>query len=107
LATLKQLIPGTDEQVIHLDSSFEQRKLYMKAAWSMFNKRTIAGVGAGNYSEHFQQQAQEVGAVVSSYEDFGKRRYPHSLYLEIAAETGLVGLVLFGSTLAQSCWEHF
>ena len=36
-----------------------------------------------------------MGSDVLSYEAFDTRRFPQSLYLEIAAETGLAGVVVF------------
>ncbi|HXF05571.1 MAG TPA: O-antigen ligase family protein [Blastocatellia bacterium] len=95
LSTLKQLIPGADETSMDVDTSFRERVLLMQVAWEMFRDHPVLGVGAGNYSEHYEDYAQRIGSTVSSYEDFGQRRFPHSLYLEIAAETGLVGLLLF------------
>lgn len=95
LGTLNQLISGEAESTVHPDTSFRQRTLLMRTAWEMFSDHPIIGVGAGNYSEHYQEYSQHVGSTVSSYENFDQRRFPHSLYLEIAAETGLLGLTIF------------
>lgn len=105
LSTLSQLIPGRGEEIVDTDTSFQERMLLMRVAWEMFSEHPLLGVGAGNYSEHYEDYAQYVGSSVSSYEDFGQRRFPHSLYLQIAAETGLVGLVLFVSILAVTLWR--
>ena len=99
LSTLTQLIPGQDESPVHLDSSFQERILLMRTAWEMFSDRPFFGVGAGNYSEYYEEYSPRVGSIVSSYEDFGKPRFPHNLYLEVAAETGLVGLVVFATII--------
>jgi O-antigen ligase len=95
LSTLDQLIPGRSEATLHSDSSFRQRTLLMRSAWGMFADHPFLGVGAGNYSEHYEEYAAQVGSTVSSYENFGMPRLPHSLYLQVAAETGVVGLVVF------------
>lgn len=95
LSTLNQLIPGADEASVDVDTSFRERALLMQVAWEMFRDHPLLGVGAGNYSEHYEEYAQRIGSSLSSYEDFGQRRFPHSLYLQIAAETGVVGLILF------------
>ena len=100
LGTLKQLLPGQHESVIHADTSIQERTLLMRCAWQMFLDHPILGVGADNYGEYYDEYAERVGSAVSSYEDFGRRRFPHSLYLQIAAETGLVGLVVFAVILA-------
>ncbi len=107
LSTLEELIPGRDESKIHLDSSFRQRILYMKTAWEMFSDNPFLGVGAGNYSEHYDQYSKQVGSIVSSYEHFGKPRLPHNLYLQIASETGLIGFVIFMSIISLTLWYYY
>lgn len=96
LGTLRQLVPGPETTVLHADSAIQERSLLMRSAWQMFVDFPVQGVGAGNYSEHYDEYASRVGSLVSSYEDFGKERFPHSLYLQVAAETGLIGLTMFG-----------
>ena len=69
-----------------------------------------APVGAGNYAEQYPDFANRVGSTVSSYEEFGEKRYAHSLYLEIGAETGLAGIVVFSAILCAAgiCgWRAF
>lgn len=100
--TLEQLMPGGRGVTMHLDSSFELRLLYMRAAWEMFEDFPVFGVGAGNYTEHYEDYAERVGATVSSYGHFGKRRFPHSLYLQIASELGVVGVALFGAIVGST-----
>jgi O-antigen ligase len=97
LKTLAELLPGAEERLIKEDSSFRQRALLAETAWEMFADHAVLGVGAGNFSEYYDEYSEHVGATVSSYDDFAHRRYPHTLYLEIAAETGLVGMVAFAS----------
>lgn len=102
LATLTQLIPGEEDSGVELDSSFQQRSLLMRTAWEGFSAHPILGLGAGNYSEHYREYAEQVGSTVSSYEEFDQRRFAHSLYLEIAAETGLLGLTLFAAIIVAT-----
>ena len=96
LGTLKQLLPGSEETLVHRDSSFQERTLFMKTAGQMFLAHPFLGVGAGNYAERYDEYAETVGAAVSTEEDFSRPKFPHNLYLQIAAETGVAGLVLFG-----------
>jgi len=102
LGTLRRLLPEEDEEAVTVsaESSFEQRKLLMQTAWEMFDAHPWLGVGAGNYSEHFDEYAAHVGSATPSYENFGERRYPHNLFLEVAAETGILGLLTFGAAVA-------
>jgi len=99
VTTLEQLI-GPSEQTLRPDSSFEKRKLLVSAAWRMFLDHPVAGVGAGNYTTRFEQYADEVGSAARDYDDPAERHYPHSLYLEIGAETGLIGTIVFGAICA-------
>lgn len=93
IATVTQILPGK-ERVLHLDSSFEERRLLARTAWDIFSARPLLGVGARNYAVHFDRHAAQVGSAARIYRDPGDPRYPHSLYLEVAAETGIVGLAL-------------
>ena len=65
--------------------------MLMRTAVEMFSDQPLLGVGAGNYTSNFDRYAPSVGSNVSSYEGFDKRRFPHNLYLETAAELGIVG----------------
>jgi colanic acid/amylovoran biosynthesis glycosyltransferase len=104
LTTLNQLLPGSDE-VLRPDSSFGERRLFAAAAWRMFEDAPLLGVGAGNYGVHFVDYAQRVGSDARLYVTPTEGYYPHNLYLEVAAETGVIGLVLFISVLAV-CFAH-
>jgi O-antigen ligase len=96
VTTLEQLFPGPDQSV-RPDSSFEKRKLLVSTAWLMFLDHPLRGVGAANYTTRFDEYADEVGLAARDYDDPAERHYPHSLYLEIAAESGVPGVLLFGA----------
>lgn len=98
LTTLREMLPGAEE-VLRPDSSFAKRRLVTGAAWRMFLDQPVLGVGAGNYSTHFSRYADLVGSDARLYEEPGEVNYPHNLYLEVAAETGAVGLAAFGTLL--------
>ena len=99
LTTLRQLLPGSEE-VLRPDSSFEKRKLFARVAWRVFLDSPVADVGVGNYTAHYHEHAEQVGSVARQYVDPAERRYPHSLYLQVAAETGLAGLAAFTAVCA-------
>jgi O-antigen ligase len=103
LETIAEFLPG-QEEALRPDSSFEQRRLLTRVAWEMFLDHPLLGVGAGNYTLHFDDYAQEVGSVSREYEGLGELHYPHNLYLEIAAETGLVGLSTF-AVVVLACFS--
>lgn len=98
LITLEQVLPG-GEQTLHPDSSFEKRRLVTRVAWEMFLDHPVLGVGAGNYTVHYDRYADRVGSVAREYDDPSEAHYPHNLYLEIGAETGLPGLLVFSAAI--------
>ncbi|MGZ9166332.1 MAG: O-antigen ligase family protein, partial [Anaerolineales bacterium] len=66
----------------------------------MFRDHPLIGVGTGNFNENYQNYARRLGIEV--------RRDPrsaHSLYLEVAAERGLLGLAVFFAILSSVYWS--
>lgn len=98
LGTLRQIVPG-QVQVEQLDSSFQNRILQARTAWRMFLDHPIRGVGAGNYTRHYTEYADEIGSTAPEYYRDGGGHYPHNLYLELAAETGFPGVMAFGGVI--------
>ena len=66
----------------------------------MFADHPILGVGLGNYPLLYQQYSQRLGIDLRS-----EIRQAHNLYLEVAAETGLLGLLSFGLLLVVMFWS--
>ncbi len=62
------------------DTSFQARVQVMEDAWALFTTRPLLGWGTGSVSVYGAGQEQ---------------KYPHNILLELAAETGLVGLGLY------------
>lgn len=103
LDTLVQFGSTATESVLgREDSSFRDRRRLMAVAWEMFSDHPVLGVGAGNFSENFDPYADHIGMSVSSFEKFGRQHFPHNLYLQIAAETGIAGLIAFASIIAAT-----
>jgi O-antigen ligase len=100
-ATIQALMPS-DEVAVHRDSSIERRKLMLGTVFQMFNHNLVLGVGIGNYSPNFLTYANEVGMVSRDYDPLGQFEWPHMLYFEIGAETGLVGLTTFLAAIAAA-----
>lgn len=76
------------------ENSFRGRVSEMLSAWYMFRDNPILGVGANNYPIYYQDYSRQIGL-----DPRAENREPHNLYLEVAAETGLVGLIVFGVIL--------
>jgi putative inorganic carbon (HCO3(-)) transporter len=76
------------------DASIRRRSVEMLMAFYMFLDHPIIGVGADNYKPSYPAYIREYGGNVPD-----EQRNAHSLYLEIAAEGGIVGLFLMGGVL--------
>ena len=90
IATLTDLLPtsGTD---ITSEVSFSGRLSENISAVLMFRDHPVFGVGIGNYNARYQEYSRTLGL-----DERREERSPHSMYLEIASESGLVGLIWFG-----------
>lgn len=81
------------------DSSYTGRMVQIQAGVNMFLDFPVLGVGTHNYPEYYQEYARPLGTTRRM------NRTPHSLYVEIASETGLIGLTSFALLLgALSLW---
>lgn len=89
------LLTGDGESAVYEESSFRGRSSEMKAGLMMFAEHPFLGVGTGNYNHHYQDYARRIGI-----ETRNEARDPHSLYVQILAETGLAGIVTFGALFA-------
>ena len=79
------------------DVSIRGRTAEVTAAWLMFADRPLTGVGYGLYDENYQDYVGGLGIELRS-----EARDAHSLYLEVAAETGLPGIAAMGALILAS-----
>jgi O-antigen ligase len=93
VSTVLNFLPGSDTDY-RADESFKDRSSEMTVAWMLFAERPILGVGLSNYNSYYQQYSRLLG-LDPRRED----RSAHSLYLELAAEGGLLGLATFGAIM--------
>ncbi|HKG52841.1 MAG TPA: O-antigen ligase family protein, partial [Anaerolineales bacterium] len=80
----------TAQNGIYQDTSFRGRTSEMLTGLTMFASHPILGVGAGNYPLNYQHYAQLIGI-----EFRAEARDPHSLYVQLLAETGIFGTIVF------------
>jgi putative inorganic carbon (hco3(-)) transporter len=78
--------PGTD-------GSLRGRATEMLAALHVFADYPALGVGPGQYAPFYSVEYQQIPGI--KFRDIQNTRRAHSLYFEMAAETGLVGLTIF------------
>ncbi len=90
--TLTQLVTGQAD--VREEVSIRGRMSELLVAWQMFTEHPILGVGVGNYPQFYQSYSRKIGLDPRT-----ENREPHNLFLEVAAETGLVGLLVFGLVL--------
>lgn len=93
ISTLTDLIPGlnrADETAPVTEVSYRGRLSEMLVGIYMFEDRPLLGVGIENYPAYYQEYSRELGLDPRLEE-----RHPHSLYIQVAAEHGLIGLAAF------------
>jgi O-antigen ligase len=93
MATLLEFLPGMERQPTQ-EVSFRGRTSEWTVGWLMFVDHPIVGVGLHNYPLYYQEYSRELGI-----DPRREPRAPHSLYLEIMAELGLLGVASFGAIL--------
>jgi len=96
VSALGQVFSATQGNVPQ-DSALRGRLSEVTSAAMMFGDHPVVGVGYGNFEIHYPRYAQQLGLDARREE-----RAAHSLYLEVAAETGVVGLLAFAGLLVGS-----
>ena len=116
LIVISQFIPGTYRDRIssllnifpnsrtggYVDESVQGRTSENRVAWNIFRDNPVLGVGVGNFNTYYQEYSRKLG-LDPRLQD----RSAHNLYLEIAAERGLLGLMVFGSILILTLRQIF
>jgi len=93
MQTVVDLFPGS-EQDAREEISFRGRLSENTSAWLMFTDRPLLGVGLDNFPIYYQEYSRRLGL-----DPRREIRSAHSLYLQIAADQGLLGLTAFGVVL--------
>jgi O-antigen ligase len=93
---LKTLVSAVTSSGQRSDASMRGRWSETLVGWRMFLEHPLVGVGWHNSFVHYRRYAKQVG-LDSRHEDRGT----HNLYLQIAAETGLLGLSVFAALLCS------
>lgn len=94
LNTLVDFLPGSSTAAVQEDS-FRGRSSEMTIAMQMFSNNPFLGVGRSNYKELYMEYSALLG-LDPRLED----RQAHSIYLEMAAEMGVLGLSSFALMMA-------
>ena len=94
IMTLDILFQANQEYGFSQDSAVEGRREKMLTGLAMFRENPILGVGFANYSDNYWSYAGNLGleAAARNINTESSARQPHSLYIEIMAETGIFGI---------------
>lgn len=95
---MASLLSLTNTQTTGQELSLLRRGNYFIVASNIIERFPFLGAGPGNFPTlHASAQYQNVPFF------YGSERMTHSLYLQLAAETGLVGLFIFAIPLWKLC----
>ncbi len=86
------------------DSSFRDRAAQNLVAYEMIKSNPLFGIGLSNYRTDFNIYASRLGVSI------GGLASAHNLYLEVAAETGFLGLFTFIALITNSLritWKSY
>jgi O-antigen ligase len=89
--TIQDILPTQNGFInIKQDAAIQGRASENLTAWAMFVDNPLLGVGLNNFPILYQDYTKSIGLAPSN-----QQRRPHDLYLEVAAETGIIGLTIF------------
>ncbi len=99
MSSLDAFLPGGSNQpkTTEKDASLEARSALVKVGWLMFMDHPLLGVGTENFVVHSRDYAQELGLFIS--ERGGQGVMAHNFYLQVLAETGVLGFVCFAASV--------
>lgn len=94
--SLVQLEGDSTESIVS-DEAVQGRLEKMRVGFAMFRDNPFVGVGIGNYNQNYWDYAEAIGleSGVTNIQSITEERDPHSLYVEILSETGLIGFGAF------------
>jgi putative inorganic carbon (hco3(-)) transporter len=88
--SIADVLPSNGEVNLFKDRAIQGRASENLTAWVMLMDHPVTGVGLNNFSYLYQDYTKTLGLAPSA-----TNRSPHNLYLEVAAETGVIGLAVF------------
>jgi O-antigen ligase len=87
--------PGAWERVTTFDAGGSGRSTLWTGGWRMAKDYPLAGVGLNNFRNVAPDYAREPGALEDVHILAEQPRYVHNLYLQLLAENGIIGLLLY------------
>jgi len=83
----------SDRKTVQTDGAVRGRLTEMLAALNVFLDHPVVGVGPGQFTPYYSMDYMSDPEV--AFRRINRPRRAHNLYLEVAAETGILGLVSF------------
>ena len=110
VVSIFDVFSAPSEFTVTTDESTAARITEMRVGLYMFQTHPFLGVGIGNYTNEYWSYAPDLGldSGVLSTDVATSPRQPHDLFIEILAETGLLGLISFGIfiiVLLTNLWQ--
>jgi len=99
--SLSQFFGSTNSLQVQ-DDALRSRATENLTAWEMVKSHPFLGVGLSNYSIEFINYSKELGVTIPDHEVAA-----HDLYLEVLAETGIVGFSVFSLIILLSLRSAF
>ena len=101
MSSLLNILPSSSTGG-YVDASVQGRTSENLVAWNMFTDHPVLGVGIGNYNFYYQAYSRKLGLDARTQD-----RSAHNLYLEVAAERGVLGLLVFSSLIILTLRQAF
>lgn len=79
---------------IRRDASYLERRDQLIVAMEMFNERPVTGIGLGSYPAVWKNHLPKDYSTYNMQYDYKSERYPDFGYVQLLAETGLIGFTL-------------
>jgi putative inorganic carbon (hco3(-)) transporter len=76
-----------------------------RVGWRMVDAHPIQGVGAGNFPISSVHYLLQPGRTTEDSLIVDQPKVPHNIYLNVLAELGVVGFMLFAAILASCLWS--
>ena len=93
--------PDAWERTTSFDDGGAGRSELWQVAWKMTGDHPVVGVGLNNFRTRSSEYVREPGSLSDVALIAERPRVVHNLYLELLAETGVIGLVIYvGAVLA-------
>ena len=97
------LVPATAvERLTSSDGTGSGRTDIWRVAWRMVEDKPVVGVGAGNFEKVSIRYVVQPGVIQRDEYVVDRPKVAHNVYLQVLAELGTIGLVLFLAVIGMA-----